>query len=108
MRGANPRYIFPIIINSFPEDSQLRSTGIFYIGSGLALFSAIICLFFFPDIRQDAMIDEDRLFREYLIENGIDITGMGMTRKQSPGNDTIASERKLKREDVDIKAVERT
>jgi hypothetical protein len=24
------------------------------------------------------MVDEDRLFREYLVENGVDISGMGM------------------------------
>lgn len=98
-------YIFPVIINSFPEGSQLRSTGIFYIGSGLALLSAIVCLLFFPNIRHDAMVDEDRLFREYLVEHGIDITGMGMQRKTSAGDDRVSNDLdvKQKRDDGEDK-----
>jgi hypothetical protein len=36
-------------------------TGVFYIGSGLALVSALITFFFIPNIKQDAMHDEDVL-----------------------------------------------
>ncbi|KAL1411325.1 glycerophosphoinositol permease [Vanrija albida] len=74
-------YTFPHIIARFPEGSILRENGIFYIGSGLALLSALVAFFFFPAIKPDAMADEDVLFREYLIENGVDVAGMGIDRR---------------------------
>jgi hypothetical protein len=33
--------------------------GVFWIGSGLAVLSAIIVFFFIPNIKPDAMHDED-------------------------------------------------
>jgi len=36
--------------------------------------SAAITFFFIPNIKADAMVDEDRLFKEYLVENGYDIS----------------------------------
>lgn len=95
-------YIFPSIINAFPEGSDLRSTGIFYIGSGLALLSAIVCLIFFPNIKHDAMVDEDKLFREYLIEHGIDISGMGMGRKLSNEERVSADQDDKQKRDTDV------
>lgn len=72
-------YIFPHIVAQFKKKSELLGqTGIFYVGSGVALLSATVTLFFLPNIKPDNMVDEDRLFREYLIENGIDVSGMGM------------------------------
>lgn len=73
-------YIFPHIVKRFAKISPtLEQTGIFYVGSGVALLSAVVTFFFLPNIKPDNMVDEDRLFREYLLENGIDISGMGMT-----------------------------
>ncbi|TXT07617.1 uncharacterized protein COLE_04541 [Cutaneotrichosporon oleaginosum] len=72
-------YIFPHIVAQFAKRSKLlEQTGIFYVGSGVALLSATVTFFFLPNIKPDNMIDEDRLFREYLIENGVDVSGMGM------------------------------
>lgn len=55
----------------------LGNTGLFFIGSSLAVFSAIITFFFIPNIKPDAMIHEDELFREYLAEHGFDISKIG-------------------------------
>lgn len=75
-------YTFQYIVDRFPE-GDLKETGIFYIGSGLALLSALVALLFFPNIRADTMVDEDALFRQYLIEHGYDVTGMGIGGSES-------------------------
>lgn len=75
-------YTFDYIVRRFPE-GDLQETGIFYIGSGLALLSALVALIFFPNIRADAMNDEDALFRQYLIEHGYDVSGMGIGGSES-------------------------
>lgn len=71
-------YCFTPIIASFEKKSEyLGNTGIFYIGSALAVFSAIVAFIFIPNIKADAMVDEDALFREYLAENGYDVSLIG-------------------------------
>ncbi|ORX40191.1 phospholipid transporter [Kockovaella imperatae] len=66
-------YTFQNIINDFAEKKGTISvTGPFWIGSGLAIVSALITFFFIPNIRVDAMKDEDVEFREYLERNGFD------------------------------------
>lgn len=76
-------YTFEYIVQRFPEGSQLRETGIFYIGSGMALLSAIVVFFFFPNIKADTMVDEDALFRQYLMDHGYDVSGMGIGGSES-------------------------
>jgi hypothetical protein len=50
------------------------------------------------------MVDEDRLFREYLVENGIDITGMGIVSRDrnSDAEKGDNKEDKPTREAVDV------
>lgn len=45
-------YVFPIIIDSFPA-GPAQAAGPFYVGSGLAVFSAIIVYFLIPEIPVD-------------------------------------------------------
>lgn len=59
-------------------DSSIYYSGPFYIASGLALLSAAITFFFIPNPEADGMIKEDLAFREYLIENGYDVSQMGL------------------------------
>lgn len=59
------------------RSAYLGNTGLFYIGSSLAVFSAIVTFFFIPNIKPDAMIREDELFREYLAEHGYDVSLIG-------------------------------
>lgn len=48
-----------------------------WIGSSLALFSALVTLLFIPHVSTDAMKEEDLRFREYLTDNGFDVSLMG-------------------------------
>lgn len=59
------------------RSEYLGHTGIFYVGSALAVFAAIITLIFVPNIKPDYMINEDALFREYLAKHGYDVSQMG-------------------------------
>lgn len=88
-------YTFDYIVRRFPP-GDLQETGIFYIGSGLALLSALVVLIFFPNIRADAMNDEDALFRQYLIEHGYDVSGMGIGSETSlESGATIEDDKKV-------------
>lgn len=71
-------YTFPQIQESFASRSAYAGhTGLFWLGSALAVVSATITLLFIPNIRADAMIDEDIAFRAYLEEHGFDTSQMG-------------------------------
>ncbi|WWD18375.1 hypothetical protein CI109_102825 [Kwoniella shandongensis] len=72
-------YTFPQIQASFgPTGSYGNSTGVFWLGSGLALVSATITFFFIPNIKPDHMVEEDLAFRAYLEKNGYDTSKMGL------------------------------
>ncbi|KAM5538502.1 hypothetical protein V8D89_007835 [Ganoderma adspersum] len=62
-----------------PDDPNIGQTGPFWIGSALAIFSAIITYFFIRPLSHDGMEEEDRKFREYLEQNGYDTKQMGLT-----------------------------
>ncbi|WVO19205.1 uncharacterized protein IAS62_000483 [Cryptococcus decagattii] len=72
-------YTFPQIQASFGKHGKYaEDTGVFYLGSALALASALITLIFIPNIQPDAMHEEDIAFREYLEANGFDTSKMGL------------------------------
>jgi len=72
-------YTFPNIIDSLGGAGTYGGdTGVFWIGSGLALVSALITFIFIPNIKPDAMHAEDIAFRQYLEENGYDTSKMGL------------------------------
>ncbi|KAG5650407.1 hypothetical protein H0H81_012373 [Sphagnurus paluster] len=54
------------------------NTGPFWVGSGLAVLSAIVTFLFINPLTQDGMEREDRAFREYLEANGYDTSQMGI------------------------------
>jgi hypothetical protein len=60
-------------------DSNRGNTGPFWIGSGLALLSALITLLFIRPLSHDGLLEEDRVFREYLEAHGYDTSRMGFT-----------------------------
>jgi len=73
-------WVFPVIINNFGGSSSDRgNTGPFWIGSGLAILSAIVTFFFIRPLTTDGMALEDVEFRKYLEANGYDTSAMGLT-----------------------------
>jgi len=90
---------FPAIIDDFGgPDSNRGNTGPFWVGSGLAVLSALITFFFIRPLSQDCMIEEDRVFREYLEANGYDTSKMGFVEE----GDTW-SEASVPEKNIDIK-----
>ncbi|KAG8855031.1 hypothetical protein FRB96_007226 [Tulasnella sp. 330] len=69
-------WAFPAIIARFPVGPK-QDSGPFWIGSGLAVLSALITYFGIPEVPENHMTNEDIAFREYLTENGFDVSLMG-------------------------------
>lgn len=59
------------------SSSNRGNTGPFWVGSGLAILSALITFFFIRPLSHDGVIEEDRAFREYLESHGYDTSKMG-------------------------------
>ncbi|KIK62441.1 hypothetical protein GYMLUDRAFT_41882 [Collybiopsis luxurians FD-317 M1] len=77
-------WAFPPMIKAFGGSSTDRgNTGPFWVGSGLAIFSALITLFFIRPLSHDGMADEDEKFREYLETHGFDTSLMGFRENGS-------------------------
>ncbi|KAI5120117.1 hypothetical protein M0805_002201 [Coniferiporia weirii] len=71
-------WAFPPMINAFGGSTSTRgNTGPFWVGSGLAIFSAIVTFICIRPLSADAMIKEDADFREYLEANGWDTSLLG-------------------------------
>jgi len=72
-------WAFPPMITAFGGSSSTRgNTGPFWVGSGLAILSALTTFFFIRPLTHDGMIAEDIAFREYLEQHGYDTTAMGL------------------------------
>ncbi|ORY74744.1 major facilitator superfamily domain-containing protein [Leucosporidium creatinivorum] len=69
-------WAFPAIINDFPA-GDAQTSGPFWIGSGMAILSALIIFFLVPEVHPNHMTNEDEAFRLYLEENGWDVSHMG-------------------------------
>lgn len=71
-------WAFPPMIDAFGgSDSTKGNTGPFWVGSGLAIFSALITFFFIRPLSADGMTKEDAEFRAYLEAHGWDTSQMG-------------------------------
>lgn len=62
-------------------DSNRGNTGPFWIGSGLAILSALITFFFIRPLSHNGLVEEDRAFREYLESHGYDTSRMGFVEE---------------------------
>ncbi|THH01037.1 hypothetical protein EW145_g6988 [Phellinidium pouzarii] len=72
-------WAFPPMIDAFGgADTTRGNTGPFWVGSGLAIFSALVTFFFIRPLSADGMTKEDAAFRVYLEENGWDTSQMGL------------------------------
>ncbi|KAH8149114.1 uncharacterized protein LAJ45_06653 [Morchella importuna] len=83
-------YVFPTIIKSAGgEDSIRGNQAPFWVSSSLCVFSALLALFFVPSIGQDTIVREDRLFKEYLEEQGWDVSQLGSGDEGSGGSGVV-------------------
>ncbi|KZT50562.1 MFS general substrate transporter [Calocera cornea HHB12733] len=74
-------WVFPPMIKAFSHDGadpNRGATGPFWVGSALAILSALIAFFFFNPLEHDGMGANDIAFRQYLEENGYDTSRMGL------------------------------
>ena len=71
-------WAFPQLIADFPANSTIANTGPFYLGSGMAILSAVITFFLIKPLSVDQQHLEDIAFKEYLADNGYDISQMGL------------------------------
>lgn len=71
-------WAFPPMIAAFGgADSNRGNSGPFFVGSGLAILSAITTFLFVRTLGPDGMQKEDEEFRAYLAANGYDIKQLG-------------------------------
>ncbi|KAJ4480012.1 putative metabolite transporter [Lentinula aciculospora] len=72
-------WAFPPMIEAFGGDTTVRgNTGPFWVGSGLAVLSAIVTFLFIRPLSHDGMAEEDEKFRQYLDAHGFDTSTMGL------------------------------
>jgi len=74
-------WAFPPMIAAFSHhsaDPDRGNTGPFWVGSAMAILSAIVTYFFIHPLSHDGMEAEDVAFREYLDVNGFDTSRMGL------------------------------
>lgn len=75
-------YVFPVIQkNAGGADTTKGAQAPFWVASSLALFSAFLGLFFLPPVDQDAIIQEDDRFLEYLEDSGFNMALLGDVRE---------------------------
>lgn len=82
-------YVFPEIIkNAGGSGTTSGLQAPYWCASSLCVFSAIIGFFCLPDTDQQAALDEDRRFFEYLKSTGYDVSQLGDTSSQDSAYDT--------------------
>ena len=70
-------YVFPEIAKAAGKDTIKGGQYQFYVGSALALFSAVLALML-PNLDQEVIAEEDVRFRAFLTEHGYDTSVMGL------------------------------
>ncbi|KAL0954582.1 hypothetical protein HGRIS_003542 [Hohenbuehelia grisea] len=86
-------WAFPPMIDAFGgADSTRGNTGPFWVGSGLAVLSALVTFFFIRPLTHDGIVKEDELFREYLEAHGYDTSQMGLRSEGSIETASVTAE----------------
>lgn len=97
-------WTFPRIIDRFGGATSDRgNSGPFFVGSGLAILSALITFFFVKPLSADGMAREDAEFREYLIEHGYDVSSMGIHDDVTLTYESSTGDAEMKGDPVDVK-----
>lgn len=74
-------YLYPILVADAGSDTVKGNQYPFWVASSLCIFSAFLAFFCLPEIGQDTIDMEDRVFKEYLVENNWDISRMGVSKE---------------------------
>ncbi|KAF5359638.1 hypothetical protein D9756_003128 [Leucocoprinus leucothites] len=83
-------WAFPPMIDAFGGPKSTKgNTGPFWVGSGLAILSALIALLLLRPMTHDGMIAEDIAFRQYLEENGYDTSSMGLLDGSTTASEVV-------------------
>ncbi|KAJ7911484.1 metabolite transporter [Mycena leptocephala] len=83
-------WAFPPMIDAFGKhDPTKGDTGPFWVGSGLAILSALVTYFFIQPLDHDGMAKEDAEFRVYLEAHGFDTSGMGFLEGTETRSESI-------------------
>ncbi|CAG7846966.1 Probable metabolite transport protein C1271.09 [Serendipita indica DSM 11827] len=90
-------WAFPPIIDAFGGSGSVKgNTGPFWIGSGLALLSALITFVGVRPLSHDGMMDEDEKFRAYLEQHGYDTSQLGLRDVIDAETGSVHSEKDIK------------
>ena len=81
--------------------SNRGNTRPFWISSGLAILSALITFFFISPLSRDGLVEEDRLFREYLEAHGYDTSRMGFVDPEDEWSQESLPEKEDVKEDTE-------
>lgn len=76
------------------------NTGPFWVGSALAIVSAVTTFFLVRPLSHDGMVEEDEKFRLYLEEHGFDTSLMGLA---SESQSTFETEKRSASIEADVK-----
>ncbi|KDR66127.1 hypothetical protein GALMADRAFT_1362261 [Galerina marginata CBS 339.88] len=92
---------FPPMIDAFGgADTARGNTGPFWVGSAMAILSAIVTFYFVHPVDTDEMVLEDHKFREYLEAHGYDTSAMGLPGANVTENSSVdeTNEKKIDEE----------
>ncbi|KAG5417826.1 hypothetical protein I9W82_005462 [Candida metapsilosis] len=88
-------WAFPAIQRQYAYNEDLALQVPFYVSSALCLLSAALTIFFVPPVGQDAINKEDKLFLQYLRDNGFtkfdQLGDFGMIANDEENSDTKPS-----------------
>ncbi|KAF9359984.1 Plasma membrane permease, mediates uptake of glycerophosphoinositol and glycerophosphocholine [Mortierella sp. AD094] len=70
-------------------DTMLGQGRVFILASGLAILGAVFAWFFIPDFTKHDLNQEDEKFKQYLIDNGYDISYLG----EGPSHESFDNEK---------------
>ncbi|KAJ3120578.1 hypothetical protein HK100_012737 [Physocladia obscura] len=85
-------YVFPYIIAAGGDSDVLSAQYPFWVSGSLCIVSALLALFFIPNVNQDSIPAEDLRFREFLEANGYDTRQLGL-KKGEVFEGTVSSEK---------------
>lgn len=61
-----------------PMQDSMGVRGPFLVGSGIAIAASFVAFFCLPDVGPEYLAEQDAKFKEYLAENGYDISQLGL------------------------------